>query len=59
MINSAQANITNENIKLIQTDCLDALTNYPKFDIVTVSEALHWFPVQDFIKHCAKNLLTS
>ena len=59
MINSAKERVDNDQIKLIKTDCLDQLTDYVRFSLVTVGEALHWFPVQDFIQHAAKNLLTS
>lgn len=57
MINTAKQTVDNLAIKLIKTDCMDALEEYGKFDLITVAEALHWFPISNFINHVANNLL--
>lgn len=58
MIDSAKGKADNQ-VQLIKTDCLDPLEQFARFNLVTVAEALHWFPVQNFIQHAAKNLLTA
>lgn len=59
MIKSASNKTSpDSNIQLIQTDCMNSLDAHGKFDLITVGEAIHWFPIPEFINFTAQKLIS-
>ena len=40
---------------MLKKDCMESFNE--KFDLVTIGQALHWFPLPDSIQHIAQNIV--